>query len=303
MRHGTSAYRRSRPARDRLLSLPGRRIYSRWVTTMSIPIPALLHDETFDEQLPHYVRERSRRYWTPVSVAAQAAAAFALMGAKRILDVGCGPGKFCIVAACLRPELRVHGIEQRPRLVRVARRLARHFNASNVHFWAGDAARLSWDQYDGFYFFNPFAESIFGDDERFDDSVTFSTMRFGVELLRAERKLTQARVGTVVVTYHGLGGVIPSTYELVSDDRAGSDRVRTWVQRAARPEAWAWFETSGAVLRVSRNHMHEALASLIGGQSDGGLVTRSQTSTQPLSARRNAGALARVLPLRRTARR
>jgi SAM-dependent methyltransferase len=270
---------------------------------MSIPIPDLLHDETFDAQLPHYVRERSRQYWTPVSVAARAAAAFALMGAKNILDVGCGPGKFCVVAGCLRPELRVHGIEQRPRLVRVGRRLARHFNAPNVHFWAGDATHLSWDQYDGFYFFNPFAESVFGDAERFDDSVSFSTMRFGVELLRAESKLARARVGTVVITYHGLGGAIPSTYELVSDDHAGSDRVRTWVQRAAQPASWAWFETSNGVLRVSRNQMHEALASLICGESDVDLVTQSQTITSPTGANRNGGSLGRVLPLRRTVRR
>ncbi len=236
-------------------------------------------------------------------MAAQAAAAFALMGAKRILDVGCGPRKFCVVTACLRPELSVHGIEQRPRLVRVGRRLARHFNATNAHFWAGDATRLSWDQYDGFYFFNPFAESIFGDTDRFDDSVSFSTMRFGVELLRAESKLARARAGTVVITYHGLGGVIPSTYELVADERAGSDRVRTWVQRAAPPAAWAWFETSNTVERVSRNHMHEALAPLICGQSDGGVITRSQTTTSPTDAHRNGGSFGRVLALRRTVRR
>jgi SAM-dependent methyltransferase len=270
---------------------------------MIIPIPGLLHDETFDEQLPHYVRKRSRQYWTPVSVAARAAATFAVMGAKRILDVGCGPGKFCVVVGCLRPELRVHGVEQRPRLVRVGRRLARHFDAPNVEFWAGDATRLSWDQYDGFYFFNPFAESIFGDADRFDDSVSFSTMRFGVELLRAESKLAQARPGTVVITYHGLGGVIPSTYELVSDDHAGSDRVRTWVQRATRPAAWAWFETSSAVLRVSRNHMHEALASLICGESDGGLFTRNQALTTPTGAHMSGGSLGRVLTLRRPVRR
>jgi hypothetical protein len=227
------------------------------------PSPALLDDEMFDQQLTHYERERSRQYWTPVAVAARVATAFAAQGAKKILDVGCGPGKFCVVAGCLRPELELHGIEQRPRLVRLGLRVARQFGAHNVCLSTGDATQVSWREYDGLYFFNPFAENTYDHDDRFDNDVNLSTMRFGAELLRAESLLASARVGTVVVTYHGLGGAIPSSYELVSDQPAGSDRVRTWVQRAQVQSSWAWLESRATVERVSRRNMHSVLASLI----------------------------------------
>jgi SAM-dependent methyltransferase len=271
---------------------------------MISPPSQLLHDDkAFDAQLPRYERERSRQHWTPVSVAACAARAFSAFGAKRILDVGSGPGKFCVVAGCLQPELRMYGVEQRPRLVRVGRRMARHFDAPNVQFFAGNATLQPWEEYDGFYFFNPFAESIFEDSDRFDDRVSFSTMRFGVELLRAESKLARARVGTVVVTYHGLGGAIPSTFELVSDEAAGSDRVRTWVQRRLQPATWAWFETSSAIVRVSKNHMHEALVSLICGSSNGGLFAQSQATSSRRVLPVPTGPRVSLLTPRRTLRR
>jgi len=232
---------------------------------MRPPPLAVLDDTLFDEHYPRYVRERSRQFWTPVSVAARAAAAFSLHKATRILDVGCGPGKFCIVAGCLQPELEIHGVEQRPRLVRLGSALARRLGAPNVRFSAADATRVSWEEYDGLYFFNPFGENIFDEHEWFDNEVDLSRMRFSTDLLRAERLLARARVGTVVVTYHGLGGAIPSSYELVSDDRAGSDRLRTWVKRSQDQTAWAWLESRSSVTQVSRSDMRDALASLICG--------------------------------------
>jgi len=122
---------------------------------------------------------------------------------------------------------------------------------------------VPWDPYDGFYFFNPFAENTFERRDWFDDHVHLSTLRFGSELLRVERLLERARVGTVVVTYHGLGGPIPSSYTLVGDERSGSDRIRTWVQGTQRQSRWAWLETLGSVTRVSRSDMQSALASLM----------------------------------------
>jgi SAM-dependent methyltransferase len=225
-----------------------------------------LDDGLFDQQLTRYVRERSRQYWTPVAVAARVAAAFSAQGAKTILDVGCGPGKFCVVAGCLQPDLELHGIDLRPRLIRLGSRLARHFGALNVRLSTGDATLVSWEKYDGFYFFNPFAENTFEHDDRFDNEVTLSTVRFGAELLRAKGLLARARVGTVVVTYHGLGGAIPSSYELVGDEQAGSDRVRTWVQRSQQQADWAWLETETSVERVSRRDLRSVLAALICGE-------------------------------------
>ena len=220
-------------------------------------------DALFDEQFPDYVRERSSQYWTPVAVAAHAAAIFRERGARRILDVGCGPGKFCLVAGSRQPELEMHGIDQRPRLVRLGTRLAERLDARNVRFSAGDVTGIPWDDYDGFYFFNPFSENVMLPSEQFDDSVPLSSLRFGTELLLVESLLERAPVGTVLVTYFGLGGPIPASYELVADECSGADRLRTWVQGPRRRPSSAWLETVDSVMSVSRSDMHYALASLI----------------------------------------
>jgi SAM-dependent methyltransferase len=220
-------------------------------------------DALFDEQFPRYVRERSSQYWTPVAVAAQAASLFREHGARKILDVGCGPGKFCLVAGCLHPELEVHGIEQRSRLVRLGSGLARRLGARNVRLSGGDVTAMPWGDYDGFYFFNPFSENVMRPSDRFDDRVPLSTLRFGTELLLVESLLEQARIGTVLVTYFGLGGPIPASYELVAEECAGTDRLRTWVQGPCKRPSSAWIETVDSVISVSRRDMHCALASLI----------------------------------------
>jgi SAM-dependent methyltransferase len=220
-------------------------------------------DESFDALLPLYERIRSRQYWTPAAVAASAAGCFASHGARRVLDVGCGPGKFCLVAGRAAPQLEFHGIDQRPRLVRLGKALSRILATPNVRFTCGDATHAEWTEYDGFYFFNPFAENLFDEVERFDDRPPFSERRYGTELLRAEHLLGRARIGTVVVTYHGLGGAIPSSYELVCDEPAGTDRLRTWIQRSNQQQTWAWLESDG-VERVDRRDLHRVLTAMVG---------------------------------------
>lgn len=229
---------------------------------MSVPICTPLDDESIDRCFPPLVRERSRQFWTPAHVAARAAALFSARGACRILDVGCGPGKFCIVAGCLHPELEVHGVEQRPRLARLGQRLARKLGAGNVQILEGDATELSWEDYDGFYFFNPFAENIFHAPARFDNEVTLSPMRLGAELLRTKSLLESARVGSVVITYHGLGGPIPASYELVAQEAAGSDLLRTWVRRSREERDWSWLEVSKDVVSVPERHLEAVLVAL-----------------------------------------
>ena len=222
-----------------------------------------LDDKAFDEALPRYERERSRHYWTPVAVGRRVAEVFQARGARRILDVGCGPGKFCVVAASLEPGFEVHGIEQRPRLVRIGKGLVRRFGVRNVHLSTGDAVKTSWDGFDGLYFFNPFSESTFAPEDRFDDLIDHSTMRFGEHLLRVKHALARAAQGTLVVTYHGLGGPIPSSYELVAEERAGTDKIRTWKKGPERVTDWVWLETLHRVVRISRTHVRSALARLM----------------------------------------
>ena len=82
-----------------------------YLQTWPIPI-----DDTSDAQLdallPRVMRRVSSVYWTPVRVARRAAQIFDDLGVSRVLDVGSGPGKFCIVAGA-RVRNSAHVARQR----------------------------------------------------------------------------------------------------------------------------------------------------------------------------------------------
>ncbi len=223
---------------------------------------ALQSDREFDSCLPNRARSRADRYWTPLAVASRAAQLFRQHGASSVLDVGCGPGKFCIAAACAEPELHWQGVEQRATLVQTARRLTRRLGVRNAHFSAADALDISWDPFDGFYFFNPFAENVYGDKCRYDGTVVLSARRFASDLIQIEKRLAATRAGTVLVTYHGLGGPIPSSFDPIHTEPAGTDRLRTWLKRPGPAENWSWIDHHDEAQRVPQRDVHEALLEL-----------------------------------------
>lgn len=223
---------------------------------------AFASDQRFDAHLPERARLRADQYWTPVSVAVRAAELFRRHRATTILDVGCGPGKFCLAAGSAAPDLQFEGVEQRVGLVQAARRLARQLDVKNVHFSLANALEISWDRFDGFYFFNPFVENLFSRTTRFDGTVELSMLRFAWDLIQVEHLLAGARVGTAIVTYHGLGGPIPSCYELVHSEAAGSDQLRVWLKRRRRSEAWCWVDSEREISKAVRQDVYDALVQL-----------------------------------------
>ena len=88
-------------------------------------------DEEFDSVYGGRERAVSFRHWTPVAVACRAARLLTDMGATRILDVGAGVGKFCIVGA-LTTSADYCGVERRGNLVDIARAAAAQFGAART---------------------------------------------------------------------------------------------------------------------------------------------------------------------------
>ncbi len=193
-------------------------------------------------------------FWTPLAVARRAAALLAAHGARRVLDIGAGPGKFCLGAGAAEPSLSFTGVEHRPELVEVAASLAARWGLGNVHFEVGDATERAWELHDGLYFFNPFGENLFGDpSEYLDDTVELSCRRFQRDIERTEGLLVDAAVGTVVATYHGFGGRIPTSYELVQAERCGTNWLRMWVKREeGNPSQTGWRELYYGGIRRTR---------------------------------------------------
>ncbi len=188
-------------------------------------------DTDFDAVYPASMQRVSRRFWTPVAVARRAAEVFTAHGVRRVLDVGSGAGKFVLVASRVARDIEFVGVEQRVHLVAIARDAQRVLHAKNARFVEGDATESSWARFDGFYFFNPFAENLFADEDRLDDRVELSMPRFALHVLRVEHALRGAKLGSVIVSYHGSSGRIPACFDLVETEKAGSDWLRTWVKK------------------------------------------------------------------------
>lgn len=188
-------------------------------------------DSEFDAVYPPEMRVVSSCFWTPVSVAVRAAELLVRKQSDRVLDVGSGVGKFCIVGASATGATFV-GIEQRLRLVNVAEDAKQRIGSHSAHFLQGSFAAVDVTSFDAIYFFNPFEENLFEPEMQLDQTVSLSEERFSADVESAESLLRRARVGTRVVTYHGFGGQMPAGYDLVHRERQYTDRLELWRKSA-----------------------------------------------------------------------
>jgi hypothetical protein len=118
-------------------------------------------------------------------------------------------------------EGRFFGIEQRESLVECARDLATLFGATNVSFAQGAFDSRNPEDYDAFYFFNPFEEDNFPRKCEFDWPLPSRAERFEENVYGAQQFLRAAKAGTRVVTYNGMGGRLPSCYDLIEREQMG----------------------------------------------------------------------------------
>lgn len=189
-------------------------------------------DAEFDALFPPWVRARSERHWTSVAVALRAARFLAEEERARVLDVGSGPGKFCLLGAS-STAAEFTGVERRRHLAQTARELARRYGIERAHFLSGDLRELAWGDFTGFYFYNPFAENRFGQLERIDDTVELNPARFELDLAFVLEQLARAPAGTRVAIYCGLGADPPVAYDLVGSEWFGAYELELWQKTRA----------------------------------------------------------------------
>ncbi len=215
-------------------------------------------DDDLDVLLPLDWHHASARFWTPIAVARKAAWWMARARSRRVLDVGSGVGKLCVVGA-LSTDLTFHGIEQRSQLVDAARDLASMFAVGNrVKFTAGRLEEARFDEYDTLYFFNPFGENVADPQEWLDDTVELSQLRLGKDVWFIEQRLREAALGTRVVTYHGYGGPIPDCYHPTVCAPAGTGVLRLWTKLHATTRGRCWLELDDVLpLQVAETDLRQ----------------------------------------------
>lgn len=188
-------------------------------------------DRDFDRIYPMEIQRLSEIHWTPVEVAKKAAQILVEGDDSRVLDVGSGCGKFCLIGASTTPGT-FYGVEQRTTLVAAARSAARRLSIDRAQFFEGRMEDLEWGCFNAFYLFNPFYEHK-AEQIRIDKKVSYGDEIFSHYVKTVQDKLKALPLGTRVATYHGFGGTMPGEYQLVSRHGVGTDYVNLWVKRRA----------------------------------------------------------------------
>ena len=185
-------------------------------------------DDAFDIIYPEGIKQLSKRHWTLVQIARDAAAFLADGVGKNVLDIGSGAGKFCLIAAHYHPGTYFYGIEQRETLYQHAQSARAFTNLKNVHFLLGNFTRFAADAYDNFYFYNAFFEHLKPEDS-IDQQIEYSTSMY-IYYSRYMRDIMEHRPsGTRLVTYYSMGDEVPDSYQLV--DASNDMLLRMWIKR------------------------------------------------------------------------
>ncbi|PSL49751.1 methyltransferase family protein [Chitinophaga niastensis] len=187
-----------------------------------------MSDAAFDWLYPERIQQLSRRHWTPLSIAKAAARFLANQPGKKILDIGSGVGKFCLVGARFYPESSFYGIEQRKELYHDALAAKEATRLENVNFINGNFTQLDLSEYDGFYFYNSFFENLV-DQDQIDHKVEYSTSLYNFYSRYLFKELQRKPSGTRLVTFHSLEDEVPPCYQMV--DMSEDLVLKMWIRR------------------------------------------------------------------------
>lgn len=184
-------------------------------------------DEIFNSLYPLPVKNVAEKHWTPIAVAEKAAAFIAVSNDVKILDIGSGCGKFCLVAAHLYPQTNFYGIEQREGLVSLSEQLADQLQIKNVFFTCDNITKVDFSDYNHFYFYNSFYENITSA-QKIDDSVIYSEELYNYYNRYLYKQLDKKPAGTRLVTYHSFGKEVPRGFEIVHTDY--NEYLKFWIK-------------------------------------------------------------------------
>lgn len=195
----------------------------------------LLHskkDQEFDLIFPEAIGRLSDCHWSPVNVCRTAAQMLAVEPGTRVLDIGCGPGKFCVIGATTT-QGRFTGVEQRGRLARIAQDVVRKHRVPRVDIVHGNIQDVNFRDFDAFYLFNPFEENIMPA-LRIDYDVDLNPRLYTDYSAHVQQQLLRMPLATRVVTYCCDGLEIPDCYACVKT--AFTEKLKLWVKKHPSPD-------------------------------------------------------------------
>lgn len=185
----------------------------------------LVKDDEFDALYPLWLRGLvAETYFTPVAVAKVAAQFLAPTPGARVLDIGSGTGKFCMVGVSCTAGVFT-GIELRESLCNYSQSLVMAHNLANIKFINANIIEIDFQQFDAFYFFNSFYENLYPK-LALDNSIFLSKSLYTQYSRYVFAQLSSLPRGTKLATYFSFADEIPNTYKLVST--AFGRKLKLW---------------------------------------------------------------------------
>ncbi|RTL52097.1 MAG: methyltransferase domain-containing protein [Sphingobacteriales bacterium] len=185
------------------------------------------NDATFHQLYPKEIQLLAKKHWTPIEVARTAADFLVSQKNEKILDIGSGVGKFCLVAGYYKPDAFFYGVEQRKSLIEVAEAAKLKLGITNAFFIEGNFTQLNFNDYHHFYFYNAFFENIAGTD-KIDESIDYSLELYNYYNRYLYKQLETKPAGTKLVTFHSLENEVPRNYTLV--DARMDNLLKCWIK-------------------------------------------------------------------------
>ncbi|WP_235832342.1 methyltransferase domain-containing protein [Flavobacterium zhairuonense] len=171
-----------------------------------------VEDAAFNELYPRRIKRLAARHWTPVAVAKFASEYLVDRPNKRVLDIGSGAGKFCLVGAASTTG-RFYGVEQRASLVKLSKKIAERHYVTNVEFIHSNINKINFSDYEAFYFYNSFYENI-DSSCSIDKTIAPERELFYSYSKYVKEQLEKTPVGTRLVAYWSNWEEIPDSFKL-----------------------------------------------------------------------------------------
>lgn len=169
-------------------------------------------DEDFDAIYTERIKRISEFHFTPVDVAKTAARYLAVKPGARVLDIGSGAGKFCMIGSvCTGGHFT--GVEQREHLHLLSKQLASRHRLTNTTFIHSNITDINFQGFDAVYFFNAFYENIFQSDP-IDHSIQLDRQLYDTYSQYVKKQLDALPSGTRLATYFTYADEIPDSYQI-----------------------------------------------------------------------------------------
>ena len=191
-------------------------------------IDKFVSDTAFDSLYSLRAQQLSAIHWTPLQTVKKAALHLTGGSGKRILDIGSGVGKFCIIAAHYFPDYEFYGVEQRKALIDEAIIAQNATGISNAKFIHENFTALDPDEYDHFYFYNSFSENIYH--YKPIDNLVNASLEIYQDYIQHFHQLLEAKPpGTRLATFHCQQNEVPPGYKRIQHI-TGED-LKLWIKQ------------------------------------------------------------------------